>query len=640
MIVHILLISLEWLVNILPIKLALGLARVFGTLAYILDKRHRRIAFRNLCFAFPDKSHRELRLIAKSAFQNLALVSLEMLILSRKDLKKLYQDVDVIGNEHLVKAREEGKGVLFITGHTGNWEILACLGGVIDLLDSVIARKIKNPWVNRWVNRVRERYGVRVIEKGCVRDMIEEFRQGKIVGTLIDQDGGAKGCFVPFFGRKASTPTGLVRLGVRADVCILPIFVRRLPGSLRFQIRVCEELNSLPAEPDEETRVRAIITKFVELEESFIREAPGQWLWMHRRWKNRPIEEQESNQYRGLIMSDGKKGHLNQILGVLNPLGLDHEPMIEIAYKSGFHRLICYCTALLHIPSLRLLRWSLKSTCLNAFPVNPPDFVVSCGSVSAPAAYIMSRYYGACSILCMRSGFLGVHRYFDLVLLPAHDLRRSAFNIISLLTGTSSIHSGLIQHESEKLVSLFGLAGTGHMGVLIGGPTTKTLMPEDYLNKLHDVIEYIARQTSKIVIVVASRRTPKQAERIFLSKRNQSIHFISADEKRFQPVAALLGVCDLICVTEDSFSMVGEVIHAKKPLISISVPSKKGKDLKFEVTLRSMVEKRLLIRTNLYKLVNECRKFFLDPWTPSGDIVEEEKKIVTQRFKSALKKHR
>ena len=624
----------------LPITWSMVLAKAVGNIAYHLDRQHRQIALRNLTFAFPQLTRGELQKIAKGAFRNIVLVGVEMIVLSRKDPSKLYQEIEIIGKEHLEKARSKGKGVLFMTGHTGNWETLACLGGVIKMLDSVVARRINNPWVNRWINSIRQRYGVRVIEKGRIREMVREFEKAHMMGTLIDQDGGSRGVFVPYFGRLTSTPAGLVRLGVKSGVSILPIFVRRLEGCLKFRIVVGADIYPVDPAMGEDEKVRKVVEEFAFALESFVREKPEQWLWLHRRWKTIPQAERKLKSDQVLVINDGKKGHFNQVLGVLRPLSLGDATVCNLSYKSRFHRTILYLLTLLHLSSFRMLQWALHEISIEQLPNTPPRLIVASGSASAPVLYVLAAIYAARSVLCMRSAFPIGGSYFDLVILPRHDTKKEKNGVLALVAGTASISKEEIEKESILLVGTLGITSSGSIGVLVGGPSSRSEMTESFLIKLYDVLEELAVQYHRPIIVVSSRRTPASIEKVFQNKTKKGIYFIGVDEQRFQPVAGTFGACEILCVTEDSFSMICEAMHALKPVISIAVPKKRGKRFKFEDSLNTMASMRLIVRSGLYNLANDCRKYFQYPWRLSGKVLEKERDQVITKIKELMTKHR
>ena len=194
--------------------------------------------------------------------------------------------VEIDGLEHLKDAAVQGRGVLLLTAHLGNWELLAAAQPLTGLPLSVVLRPLDQPRLDRVVERLRRRTGAELISKRrALPDVLDALRRGRMVGILLDQNATrAEGIFAPFFGTPASTSRGLAVIALRTEAPVVPVFIRRLERG-RHLIEVG------PVVPPPERDVVAFTTSFNEAIEKAIRRAPEQWFWLHKRWKTRPRPE-------------------------------------------------------------------------------------------------------------------------------------------------------------------------------------------------------------------------------------------------------------------------------------------------------------------------------------------------------------
>jgi KDO2-lipid IV(A) lauroyltransferase len=260
----------------------LSVARGIGWLAFRLDRRHRRIALENLRHAFGDGlTDKDRRRIVLGAFQNLAMNAAEFCTFHRVVRPENLGDFVQFRNERLLTdALAEGRGAMLVTGHIGNWEIGGNAVSMRFAPCHSIARALKNPKVDRWVNEIRQKTGQRIIPKdGALRSMVSLLREGKLLAFLLDQHAGDKGIPVDFFGRKAYTFDSVAALSKRFNVPVICGFDRRIGNRFKHEMRAVERIDPGNASVEELT---ARYTKFIE---DTVRETPEAWLWMHRRWK-------------------------------------------------------------------------------------------------------------------------------------------------------------------------------------------------------------------------------------------------------------------------------------------------------------------------------------------------------------------
>jgi KDO2-lipid IV(A) lauroyltransferase len=191
------------------------------------------------------------------------------------------------GLDEARKLLEKKKGGLLLIGHFGNWELVALMSKIIGNPVLVIAKPIKQKWVDRWITEIRKVTGLELIppEKATPKVM-KALSQNRVVGILIDQrTKRSRGVWADFFGRKAPTTPGLAVLALRTGAPVVPVFMIR-NGFRKHRLLIKEPLelaNTGDLEKDVETNTQL----FNRTLESIIREYPDQWFWVHRRWERK-----------------------------------------------------------------------------------------------------------------------------------------------------------------------------------------------------------------------------------------------------------------------------------------------------------------------------------------------------------------
>jgi KDO2-lipid IV(A) lauroyltransferase len=277
-----------WLLAHLPAAAGLWAGRRLGDLGWLVLRGRRRMALGNLARALgAERPPRDLTRLGRRSFEHLGMNIAEACVFYFRPAPVLLSRVDVVGVEHLEKASAEGRGVLLLTAHLGNWELLAASHAVTGLGLSVVVRPLDDPMLDRLVERFRRRGGVAIISKrGGLREILDALRRGRMVGVLLDQNASrGEGVFAPFFGTPASTSRALALVSLRTGAPVVPVFIRRLSGG-RHRVEV-EPALPLPLDGD----VAGYTTAFNRAIEDAVRRAPEQWFWMHERWRTRPRAE-------------------------------------------------------------------------------------------------------------------------------------------------------------------------------------------------------------------------------------------------------------------------------------------------------------------------------------------------------------
>jgi KDO2-lipid IV(A) lauroyltransferase len=276
------------LLGLIPRKWALGLGATLGQIMFLADKKHREIALNNLSHAFRHKKNPyEIRLVARQAFKNLGQIPFEIgwsLRLNKKDFcKHFYID----GLTNLRVAYEKGKGVLVLTAHLGNWELLSIIGAMIGYPTSIVVRPLDFGPLEEFFGKVRTRLGGKLIPRRYgMRAVLKSLAQRHMVGLLMDQNvDWYEGVFVDFFGRLACTNKGLALLALNTEAPVVPMFLLRDQAGLKAEIG--PEL-PLVKTGDKINDVEVNTQQYTKVIESFIRRYPDQWFWLHQRWKTRP----------------------------------------------------------------------------------------------------------------------------------------------------------------------------------------------------------------------------------------------------------------------------------------------------------------------------------------------------------------
>jgi KDO2-lipid IV(A) lauroyltransferase len=269
-------------------------ARLIGNLMYRFDKRHRNRAIEHLRLSFPDWPQERLEQVAKASVRNLVYLGIEVLFTTRMITHARWRNhlvfKNMAGPARMMLERKTG--LIMLTGHFGNWEVVGYGLATIGFPQVGVARKLDNPYANEYIMGIREKMGLKIVDKAGATDSVEEVLANKgIVGFIADQDAGRKGAFVDFFGRKASTYKIIGLLAMHYQVPVVIGYGRRLDEQYHFEIGV--ERTIMPHEwADKPDQLMWITQEYTAALERIVRRDPEQYLWVHRRWKHRPKGEE------------------------------------------------------------------------------------------------------------------------------------------------------------------------------------------------------------------------------------------------------------------------------------------------------------------------------------------------------------
>jgi KDO2-lipid IV(A) lauroyltransferase len=281
--------SIIFVLNSLPRKSSISLGRFLGKLAYFIIADARKRTQNNLKIAFgQEKNPRELRRLALNVFENVGKNVVDAVRLKNMKWNQIEGITKVEGLEYFDNAYNMGKGVIALTGHIGNFELLAAYFALKGYNVSVIGRELYDPRLDILLVKTRENLGVENIPSSAsVKQVIRALRSGRALGVLADQDSSrVRGVFVDFFGRPARTPVGPVLLAYKTQSPIVPMAIVRDEND-RYKIIVKKPVE-LVFSGDKEKDLIETTQNYTRVLESIITEYPSQWLWMHDRWKSKP----------------------------------------------------------------------------------------------------------------------------------------------------------------------------------------------------------------------------------------------------------------------------------------------------------------------------------------------------------------
>lgn len=280
------------MLGVLPRPLARAAGIVLARLVYLLHGKLRRVGMRNLEIAFPEKDGRERAKLLGELFTGLGRQLAEFCLFPGYTRQNLPAVAIYEGFENFENARSRGKGVLVLTGHFGGWEVGSFAHSLYGHPMKIVVRDLDNRWVDALVKRYRTLHGNETIDnREFARGLLTSMRAGETVGILMDTNmTPPQGIFVPFFGVAACTASGLARMALKTGAAVVPGFTFWDAELGKYKV-VFEPALTLVQTGDTEADVVANTALFNLALEKQARKHPGQWLWVHRRWKTRPAGE-------------------------------------------------------------------------------------------------------------------------------------------------------------------------------------------------------------------------------------------------------------------------------------------------------------------------------------------------------------
>jgi KDO2-lipid IV(A) lauroyltransferase len=278
--------------GLLPRSVARQVGATFAAAAYKIRTPLRRAAMFNLKVAFPESSEAEREQIIRDMIRQIGWMAGEFSKFPKYTPENIARIVAIDGAENFDRAQSRGKGVLFLTGHMSAWELAPFAHALYGHPLHFLVRPVANPRVDALINRYRCLSGNRPIEKNrAARAILKVLGDGGTVGILADTNTSLEeGVFANFFGIPASTTSGIARIALRTDAAVVAGFLQWDASENKYRLQFSPALD-LVRTGDEDADVLANTVRFTAVIEAYVREHPGQWLWVHKRWKTRPPGE-------------------------------------------------------------------------------------------------------------------------------------------------------------------------------------------------------------------------------------------------------------------------------------------------------------------------------------------------------------
>lgn len=627
----------------IPLSSGLRLGDALGRLVCAFSSK-RRVAYRNLKAALGELLTPEQRWKAvRDHFGHAGQSLVEVMSFRRMTREHLEKNITIHHYERFQQLQQSGRGGVLITGHFGNWELLQVAAGLAGSPIHVLARDQKYPRLNGFLNELRESHGSVSVSRGAgVRSLIRALREKKLIGVLGDQDAGkTEGILLPFFNRVTSVPTGAFELALRTGAVILPCFMVRTEG-IRHEIYVGEPLAEDPTQ-EPAVRVESQVKQYLSILEDFIRRFPHQWLWENKRWKyswTRKI----------LILSDGKPGHFKQSEAVAELLsgfkefhgrpGLTFETeRLYVEYRSEWRRKLFFVLALLMRPwiqgRLRWLRFFFTEETQRAVEKANADYIIAAGSGLAPLQACLAQETGAKKVVIMKPPFPYAWTHYDLAVVPAHDggkVPKETFRCVIMPSGYKSFDRG---EEVLQLKAKIGEKANVKIAVFLGGATHGFDFTISDLEKLCSSLKRVAPRCGEYV-VTTSRRTSPAAERFLKTTFTQHpacrLLVIANEENPPYVAGGMMGIADLLIVTEDSLAMISEAVGSGKRVIvlSLSAGELPEKHYRFH---RILNQRGLVVLSSLADLEKNIAALLGQPAVP---VVQREKNALIQRLEALI----
>lgn len=255
---------------------------------YRLDKRHRQIALANLEFAYgAELSPKERERLARGVFRHFLRFAWEILELLVTPLSRINRQTVILGYEHVAAALAKGRGGIVIAAHAGNWEYTVMGLGLKFGPLAVVAREMDHPWGRALARYLRQRGGNWMVDKQRgLKETLAHLKQNHLVGIVIDQNTStAEGWLVDFFGKPARTTPVAALLARHREIPVVPALSRRLSDGRHLMVFFPPIPMRKTADP--EADIKQHLERQNRAIEAWVRACPEQWLWLHRRWKNR-----------------------------------------------------------------------------------------------------------------------------------------------------------------------------------------------------------------------------------------------------------------------------------------------------------------------------------------------------------------
>ncbi|MCX5700700.1 MAG: ELM1/GtrOC1 family putative glycosyltransferase [Candidatus Omnitrophica bacterium] len=613
--------------RILPIGVCLFLGRRLGDCFFYFDPRHKARSYANIKTALGDKLEpKQILRLTREFYQSFGQSIIEIFLIPIIDRKYLEKYVQTEGSEYVYSALKRGKGVILLSVHAGSWELSNLISANFGFPFVLFVKGQHFPRLNKLLNRYRQAKGCKIITReGGLKQLIDSLKSNSAVGITLDQ-GGRAGSLTDFFGQNASMSTGWIKLALKYDCSVIPVFFTRVSGPKIkvFAAKPLELIRSNDLEKDIQDNLNLATKVF----EGFIRKYPKEYLWTYKIWKY-------SDQRNILILSDGKSGHLRQSEALAKIAGncfkdkgiKSKVSIVEIKFKGRFSKVaLSLSSCLIGKYScqgcLRCLRKFLDDNTNKSLAVIKPDLVISCGSKLALINYLISAENQSKSVTLMRPPFFSAAR-FDLVVMPQHDHTFRRKNIVVTTAALNLIDREYLDEQSAKLMRSYNLnAQAIYLGILIGGSSKKFRLDKDLMVRVVREIKTVAEIINADILLTTSRRTEGELEDLIKKEfkdYSRAKLVVIANEKNIpEAVGGILGLSKIIISSPESISMISEGVNSARPVVVFNAP---GLSRKHQEFLRNLAKKNYISLAEKDSLVKVVTDLWVDK--PARHVLED-----------------
>ncbi|MBF0493782.1 MAG: mitochondrial fission ELM1 family protein [Candidatus Omnitrophica bacterium] len=629
--------------HVMPMSFNLWLGRNVGRFVYLVSGKRVRITYSNLKAAFcGEKYPDDIRRIARGVYVSVSETFTELLSMTKVDKKYVDKYIKVHNLERLKEAAANPQGMILLSAHFGNWELSTVASVFHGFPLYLLARDQKMKRLNELFNLLRESKGNMVIRKGVdIKNIFRLLKAGKSLGILGDQNAGSSGVLLELFGRTASTAVGPYRFAQASGAVILPAFMHRRKGP--YQDLYLEEPMVIKKDDD----IIPFMKRYNALLEKHIRMSPAHWFWMHKKWKM-------TDQKKMLVLNDGKKGHFNQslaILEVIKKYRVDkgfaslktQSEVAEVDFRSRTTKLLINAVGGF-VPTVFGLHLKFLKACVTPESYSEladkyADIIIGTGSSLTGVSLILKKENNSRNVAVLDPGGF-IRKKFDLVVIPRHDISRGKHRL-----GTGRMPDNVVVTDlapnlisPDKLEDMKNDPGDGKtLGILLGGDNTHFSFTEEMAAELIENVKKICAEGAYRFLLTTSRRTPPVVD--FMIKKELSVlpscklfvcgrEDISADT-----VPRIMSESDILIVTGDSISMVSESVSSGNKVIAFKLARKNinGRETKYDMFLSNLAAKGLLVISSAGSLSEAVKR--ADAGNYATVVPEDNKKIYEKVYK-------
>ena len=576
--------AVSFFTSFLPLSFNLFLGRRLGDLIYLFDRRHRTIAYANIRYAFANKlKFRACAKITRLAYRAFGQNLIEISVIGRINKQYLEKYIHIENKHNIDAAFKRGKGVIFLAVHEGNWELSNIICANLGFPFTLFVRDQGFARLNELLNSYRLKLGAKIIHKNAgVRQLIEVLKSNQAIGMTVDQ-GGKHGEIVKFFGKEASMSVGAVKLALKYDCSIIPVFYTRSSGPHTKVI--LDQVYTVTRSSSPESDLKDNLQRLMNIYENYIRRYPHEYLWTYKIWKYGKERDV-------LIISDGKTGHLRQSEGVARLInqqlvrrGIKTNLFIkEVNFRAGFPKFI---SSLCRV----FLRYALTKESWRDLMSFKPDIIISAGGAISALNYLLAKKNQAKSICLMRPANCSLKK-FNLVIIPEHDRPQGRVclparqgldsssqshgpqgcgNLVATEGALNLIEPDYLNQKSRGLEQS-GLLSPSLLdpciGVLIGGNSKGFSISRKTIIALAAEIKKSAEALNASILISTSRRTlpetEQQVKKEFADYPRCKLLVIANENNNPFVAGGILGLSNIIISSPESISMISEAVTAEK----------------------------------------------------------------------------